>query len=312
MSDNEGFFHYLPVDDLVMKWGLYVTGAGRERTLPGEDYPPRQHPALYQFDWRRGRTLPEFQLVFLTDGEGEFESSVIRLTKFQSPAIVVLFPGVWHRYRPNPASGWTEQWLSFNGELAHRFFDLEIIRPENALRQVTESRSLVQEFDTIQKSIHHQPLQNSVLLSMRAMSLLANATAQFAEPCPTPAENNQSDHISDDVVSEALQMIWSYSHYPMSVLQIARKLGVSRRTLDRRFADHVGRSVLSEINLCRMARAKRLLSETDLAVKSVAFLAGFSSAERMRVAFLSEEETSPSGYRDRVRKESLADNKSKK
>jgi len=54
------FFHYLPVSNHAMEWGMYVTGAGRTRIAPAADYPPGKHPSLYQFDWRRGRTLPEF------------------------------------------------------------------------------------------------------------------------------------------------------------------------------------------------------------------------------------------------------------
>ena len=56
----------------------------------------------------------------------------------------------------------------------------------------------------------------------------------------------------------------------MSVNDIARQLPVTRRTLDRRFADAVGHSVLEEINTCRLSRAKRLLKATDLPVKIVA------------------------------------------
>jgi transcriptional regulator GlxA family with amidase domain len=55
--------------------------------------------------------------------------------------------------------------------------------------------------------------------------------------------------------------------------------------------------VLEEINACRLSRAKRLLKETDLPVKSVAHLAGFSSTERMRVLFVEREGVSPISYR---------------
>jgi len=72
MSREDMFFHYLPVNEETMSWGIYVTGAGRSVIRPGEKYPPSGHPTLYQFDWSRGRTLPEFQLVLITDGAGEF------------------------------------------------------------------------------------------------------------------------------------------------------------------------------------------------------------------------------------------------
>jgi transcriptional regulator GlxA family with amidase domain len=83
----------------------------------------------------------------------------------------------------------------------------------------------------------------------------------------------------------------------LSVGDIARQLPVTRRTLDRRFVEATGHSVLEEINACRFSRAKRLLEETDEPVKTVAHLAGFSSTERMRVLFVEREGKSPSEYR---------------
>ena len=83
----------------------------------------------------------------------------------------------------------------------------------------------------------------------------------------------------------------------MSVSDIARQLPVTRRTLDRRFVEATGHSVLEEINACRLSRAKRLLTETDLPVKTVAHLAGFNSTERMRVVFVEREGISPTDYR---------------
>ena len=51
----------------------------------------------------------------------------------------------------------------------------------------------------------------------------------------------------------------------------------------------MGPCTMSRSNLCRVSRAKRLLSETDLPIKTVAYLAGFTCQERMRVTFLSHE-----------------------
>ena len=95
MSREDTFFHYLPVNEETMSWGIYVTGAGRSVIRPGEKYPPSGHPTLYQFDWSRGRTLPEFQLVLITDGAGEFESEATGLVRFEGASYSV--PSRWAR-----------------------------------------------------------------------------------------------------------------------------------------------------------------------------------------------------------------------
>ena len=107
-------------------------------------------------------------------------------------------------------------------------------------------------------------------------------------------------HGNDPIVQRALEIIWTHSPFPTSVNDIARQLPVTRRTLDRRFVEATGHSVLEEINACRLSRAKRLLTETELPVKTVAHLAGFSSTERMRVLFVEREGISPISYRKRA------------
>ena len=33
----------------------------------------------------------------------------------------MLFPGVWHRYQPDPKTGWHEFWIGFDGETARNW-----------------------------------------------------------------------------------------------------------------------------------------------------------------------------------------------
>ena len=110
MACYDGFYHYLPVNDTAMRWGLYVTGAGYAVISVGQDYPPEGHPGLYDFQWSRGRVLPEFQILLISDGCGVFESEPTGEVSVESGSLLFLFPGVWHRYRPDKSSGWTERW----------------------------------------------------------------------------------------------------------------------------------------------------------------------------------------------------------
>jgi hypothetical protein len=56
MPSRDSFCHYLPVDDVVVQLGSYLTGAGRVVISPGQPYPPGEHPSLYDLEWKRGRT----------------------------------------------------------------------------------------------------------------------------------------------------------------------------------------------------------------------------------------------------------------
>jgi hypothetical protein len=108
-------FNYITISDEDKLWGLHVTGCGIADLPPHTSYPPTQHPKGYMFNWKNGRSLPEFQLVYITRGRGSFESKETGKQKISEGTIFVLFPGIWHRYKPKVNTGWKEHWVSFNG-----------------------------------------------------------------------------------------------------------------------------------------------------------------------------------------------------
>jgi AraC-like DNA-binding protein len=305
MSREDSFFHYLPVDEETTSWGIYVTGAGRALIRPGEKYPPSGHPVLYQFDWSRGRTLPEFQFILITDGAGEFESEATGRVQFEGVALLVVFPGVWHRFRPLPEIGWSERWLSFNGPMVDQLFNVEMLSPSMAVTRPRDAKRLADEFDDVLNRMRNRALGHPALLVFQALRIISDAVAQRVEDAIDSGNvprNRARLYVDDPIVQRAIDIIWSHSICPMSVSDIARLLPVTRRTLDRRFVEATGHSVLEEINTCRLSRAKRLLTETELPVKTVAHLAGFNSSERMRVLFVERERTSPTTYRKNAMK----------
>lgn len=300
MVGQDAFFQYLPVNEKTSSCGLYVTGAGRAVVKPGDKYPPCGQPMLYHCDWHRGRTLPEYQLVFISNGAGEFESQATTRVEIDGPALIFLFPGVWHRFRPLPDVGWTERWISFNGELVPRLFAIGSFDPNLAVARPRDPNRLAANYDYVLDALRDHADREPAVLTFHLLRTFADAVAQRLDDslkCSGAQNDNAAAKVSDPIVQKALEIIWSHCQHPLSVGDIARQLPVTRRTLDRRFVEATGRSVLEEINACRLSRAKRLLEETDEPVKTVAHLAGFSSTERMRVLFVEREGKSPSEYR---------------
>lgn len=86
-------------------------------------------------------------------------------------------------------------------------------------------------------------------------------------------------------VERALRLIQEGALDRGNVDQLAQRLGVGSRHLSRLFAEHLDASPLQFALSLRLRRAKLLLDETDLPIQSIAARAGFSSAQRLRVAF---------------------------
>ena len=76
---------------------------------------------------------------------------------------------------------------------------------------------------------------------------------------------------------------------------------IGRRSLERRFRKALGRGLAEEIRQSQLARAKRLLVETDLKVATIAVQSGYCDFRHMAQAFRQGIGISPSAFRQRER-----------
>jgi LacI family transcriptional regulator len=107
--------------------------------------------------------------------------------------------------------------------------------------------------------------------------------------------------IHDRMLVKAVSFIRCKSAEPLSVTEVARHTGVSRRVLERRFTSVLGRTPASESRRVHFERAKQLLIETDLPIPEVAAASGFGSPEYLAYVFRAETGTTPLKYRKEIR-----------
>jgi LacI family transcriptional regulator len=145
----------------------------------------------------------------------------------------------------------------------------------------------------------------------RAAALLdrlmaGQAVADEPEMVP-PAElvSRQSTDVyatSDPLVARALRFIAENGHRSIQVKHVASAVATTRRTLERRFNESMGRSIAGEITRLRVERAKRRMVETDASMKNVAIEAGFRTADHFGKVFTRIEGISPSQFREQHQK----------
>lgn len=105
----------------------------------------------------------------------------------------------------------------------------------------------------------------------------------------------------DSLVARVLKYVTDHISDDLSIEEIADAVGISRRTFSRAFAKdaHVTPSVF--VDQVRIDFARKLLEETDVPLKTVAFRCGFHNATRMRMIFARQLQTTPKQYRARFR-----------
>ncbi len=117
---------------------------------------------------------------------------------------------------------------------------------------------------------------------------------------PTGVVHRQSTDViatDDELVADAIRFIRDHIREPMNVSDLLGHVGVSRKTLEVRFQDAIGRSPYSEIHRRRIAHVKELLLTTDLPLAEIASRSGFRHVENLHAVFRRSEGMTPKEFR---------------
>ncbi len=186
------YFRYLPVSERERQWGLYVTGGGFNAIAPQEPYPRPGHPRMYAFDWSQGRRLPEYQILHITRGEGDFESEASGLRTITPSCPVLLFANVWHRYRPSPDTGWDEYWVSYDGDYARRLIQNGFLKPEEPVLRTGLDDTLLHGYLSIIERMRTEPVGFQQLIAADTMGILAAVLGAVRANRPAAASRRSS------------------------------------------------------------------------------------------------------------------------
>jgi LacI family transcriptional regulator len=136
------------------------------------------------------------------------------------------------------------------------------------------------------------------LLDSLMKGKLRHGRVVVVEPVLVHTRRSTDVIAADNVaVVKALRLIRDHAGRSINVGDVVDAVGTSRRTLERRFQEAAGRSILSEIARCRLERAKSLLLETELPCFRLGLEAGFSSTKAFNRAFRQAQGVSPKMFR---------------
>jgi len=141
---------------------------------------------------------------------------------------------------------------------------------------------------------------NATKLLAKMISGHETMRGQCIEIQPTHVETRGSTDIyaiDDTAIVEAMKYIRQNGHTPLQVDAIANHVCMSKRLLQLRFHDLIGKSVHDEIIQAHFEIAKTMLIETNLPIDEIAVHSGFHYTSNMRRAFIKNTGMLPQKYR---------------
>jgi AraC-like DNA-binding protein len=264
------YFKYLPVSSDDERWGLNVLNVGCTNIRPGIVYPRLNHPAHHYFNWSRGRVFHEYQLIYITRGEGIFESEHSGTSRVAEGTIIVLFPGERHRYKPDTATGWDEFWIGFDGKIMSSLQREHFFTPENPILSIGFDESLLALFLEVidrakEEKTGYQPLVAGMVLHMLGYIRFLSKQHQFS------GENTAG------LVNKARLLFRSRLEENVSPEDIAKELNISYSKFRKIFKAYTGLAPGQFQIQIRIHKAKELLLDPSRSIKEIAYHLNFDS-----------------------------------
>lgn len=279
------FSRYLPTEKQMQTWGWRLLDAGAQTLPPHAPYPGPGHPQSYLFDKDGRRCLDEYQVVFLHAGRGTFASRSCPETPVTVGQALLLFPGEWHHYRPDPQTGWSETWAGFRGREADRILESFFSR-KHPVVTVAEPEALSDLFEALLGWLRREDGPHDPIPASHLPLLLALIG-------PGPAENPQKAGRDAALVSRAKAALLEQLDTRTDLPALAARLGVSYSRLRFTFREQTGFSLRAFENHLKLNRARDLLRNEGSTVTETARALGYNNIHYFSTAFKKQFGVSP-------------------
>jgi len=285
---------YLTVNDSDELWGMYSTTIGSQTIMPGSKYPPKSHPSAYWFNPTTGRTLREYILLYITEGEGIFESANCGETKIVAGTMLLLFPGEWHTYKPLKEKGWKEYWVGLNGSYIKQLTQISFFSKKKPIHHIGFNEQIISLFNTgIEIARNQKTAYQQVLAGISSLLL---GIIFYSEK-----NNSFRDKEIVSQINKAKMMMHDKAGGDITPAAIAKTLNLEDAWFRRVFKQYTGLSPTQYQLEIKLQKSKEFLASTTMTIKEIALILNFDSANYFVTFFKMRTGVSPTAYRDSIK-----------
>lgn len=272
LFDMKVFREYLDLEqhESAQNLGINILDIGHNIHPTNHPYPDMSHPDSYYFEWEKGRSLSEYQIIYISKGEGYFEANGLPPQLIEEGTIILLFPNVWHRYRPKETTGWEEYWVGFSGTYAQYLLEQECFSPQNPIIKVGFNNEFLDTFSKLIKIIESKEENYRKLLSFSLIQLLGIVYA-------SALLSKQKLSKKDELINKMRNEIHTYWNQNIDFKDLSAQFNVSYVWFRKTFKEVLGIAPNQYHLMLKLRKAEQMIQETNLTLAEIAFKSGFES-----------------------------------
>ncbi|MDR0877103.1 MAG: AraC family transcriptional regulator, partial [Treponema sp.] len=231
--------------------------------------PPNKsaHPVTVR-EVANGRTLPDFQIVYISDGEGSFCAEG-KTYAVRSGSMLLLLPGMKHFYKPLYETGWHEYWVGFTGSFFNGLLKEGILSREHIFFEIGLRDYVLSIFTQIFDEVRSQEPLYQVKACSKVFLLLAELL--------TFERRKEHPHYSQQqkIVEKIKFLMEENICNRIDIPDIAQTMGISTSWLNDVFKTYTSMTPYQYYIQIKINKACRLIESTDISIKEASFKLGF-------------------------------------
>lgn len=289
-NSKQNIIKYLPAGDSKVQWRMHVSGIGYQSIEANSPYPIKGHPIGYTFNPDRGRIMNEYAIVYITKGNGTFNSIGAGEKKISTGDLFIIFPAQWHTYRPDIKTGWDEYWVTFSGN----YFNIieEVVSKNYPIIHLGFNDELVKLFREMQGYAQMQRIGFQQVLCGILMHIIGLIY--------TTSKDQTFEKKDAQKVQQACIAMRENLYNKVKPEDIAESLNMSYSSFRKLFKQYTGLAPLQYILQLKLERIKELLLNTDMSIQDISTELGFESPDYFSYFFRSKTGINPLAYRKGV------------
>lgn len=253
--------------------GSAVLGATNSPRAPASSHPCR-------IIGQRGGVVPDYALVYIKRGRGEFEGTGLGRQDIGEGDLLVLYPGVWYRYRPDPQTDWQERWVRFSGDLARRLMNRHPFDESRPVFHFERDEVVEALFSNLEDALPHE--QGYEHERSTIILLLIDRLVQLQR--------------NGNVMRRVMREILAHLSEPLDMERLAQDYNMSMTTFRRRFKQVSGVTPHEYLVKARVEKACRMLTVSRLTISEIARAVGFSCLFYFDKVFKRKQGCTPGDY----------------